>query len=108
MKGQLVEGHFVPVPDGRLYNRWLTSPMNRRPSGTGTDGRMYITWLTIHKSHPPFDHLIYIYYIYIYIIYYYIIFDQLTQVPLCRKLVEMWEKPVDQVVYIRPNDTSII
>ncbi len=38
----------------------------------------------------------------------YIIFDQLTQVPLCRKLVEMWKKPVDQVVYIRPNDTSII
>ncbi len=57
--GQLVEGHFVPVPDGRLYNRWSTIPMYCRPSGTGTDGQMNITWSTIHKSHPPFDHLIY-------------------------------------------------
>jgi hypothetical protein len=38
--GQLVEGHFVPVPDGRLYNRMSNNPMYIRPSAPGEFRRL--------------------------------------------------------------------
>ena len=43
--GQLVEGHFVPVPDGRLYNRMSNNPMYIRPSAPGEFRRL----CTVHR-----------------------------------------------------------
>ena len=40
LNGQLVEGHFVPVPDGRLYNRMSNNPMYIRPSAPGEFRRL--------------------------------------------------------------------